>query len=209
MRDDTPTVPGVRQYGMGERQPGETPSWPVARERGPRRASNYTISLVLGASLGGNVALIAILVGVLALARAGYFVPPRSSAQSGAHGVATGTALSQSSPTPLSGALQVVPSNVQLGCGDGQLTQFAVLENAGSDDVSWQMTLDVPADQAGVSVRPTHGDLKAGTSVVLQIQNRTSGADVQGVIHFETTSSSSATAAGGSANLSYTSTSCQ
>jgi hypothetical protein len=94
---------------------------------------------------------------------------------------------------------------VQLGCGDGQQAQFVVLANGGPSRVSWQAGFSVPADQAGVQVSPDHGDLDAGTSTVVQVQNQTqSGGGQQGSILFTPDTPE----AGPAPSLSYTTMGC-
>lgn len=168
--------------------------------------------MVLGASLGANVALLLALLGLLLLGRPGVSLPGGSTASSPPPSSATRAGLSgptptpspSASPLPLAGGLQVAPSRMQLGCGDGQQTQFAVLTNTGPDDVQWQAAFFSPAAPAGVVVSPDHGDLKAGTSTVLQIQNRAHDGGQQGVIRF----AAGPLGAGAPASLSYTTQGC-
>ena len=114
------------------------------------------------------------------------------------------------SPTPVAGWLRVAPSSVQVGCTDGQRTQFVVLANTGPQRVQWQATVAGAADQAGVALSPDHGDLDAGASLPIQVQNTThpsasqGSTSQQGVIHFAATSADAGPAPG----LSYTAVGC-
>jgi hypothetical protein len=107
------------------------------------------------------------------------------------------------SPTSGSGWLQVAPTSVQLGCGEGQQTQYVVLRNTGTDAVQWQVGF-AGAEQVGVVVNTSGGDLRAGASIALQIQIRKHASDQQGVIRFSPDTSD----AGSPANLSYTIAGC-
>jgi hypothetical protein len=117
---------------------------------------------------------------------------------------------SPSSPTPISGWLQVAPSSMKLGCTAGQRTQFVVLQNTGPQRVQWRATVAGAADQAGVAISPDHGDLDAGASLPIQMQNTTHASDSQGaasqrgVIRFAATSVDAGTAP----SLVYTTMSC-
>ena len=220
MRSDDPTVPNLGWYAPGAASDpgaaGERPTWPTGGERpsrtlGPARPpSGYVSALVFGVSLGANVVLLLCLLGLLLLSHAGVFAPG-GSAGSPAPGAALSSPTATSSPTPLSGWLRVTPSSVQLGCDAGQRTQFVVLENTGPQKVSWQAVVAGPADQAGVAISPDHGDLDAGASLPLQIQNIThsSGSQgvssEQGVIRF----APAAAEAGAPPSLSYTTVGCQ
>jgi hypothetical protein len=222
MRSDGPTLPNL---GWNERDAGaapsapserETPTWPTGNERPPRGVRGpdrwphgYVSALVLGASLCANVVLLLALLGLLLLGHVGT-----GAAGGPAGSPAAGTALSSptaaASPTPVSGGLRVTPSSVQLGCTDGQRTQFVVLQNTGPQRVQWQATVAGAADQAGVALSPDHGDLDAGASLPVQLQNTTHASDSggstsqQGVIHFAATS----TETGIAPSLSYTAVGC-
>ncbi|HEX9069884.1 MAG TPA: hypothetical protein VF807_14010 [Ktedonobacterales bacterium] len=159
----------------------------------------------LEVSLGINISLIMILLSVFLLARAGYFAPRTSSAQSTSTVAATTAAVSATSAAaPPGGWLQVAPISVQLGCDGGQQTQFVVLANTGSQDVQWQVVFAVSADQPGVEVSPREGNLRAGTSIVLQIHNTSQSGGQQGTMRFEADTS----AAGTPPSLSYASAGC-
>ena len=214
---DRPTVPSLPLRDDDDfaraRDFGGASPWPVASggARRPSPSARDVLPLVLGASLGLNVALCVGLVAVLVLARAGAFGPTGSSGASSAPAGSSTTSATLSTPAPTTslssgGWLQVAPSSVQVGCGDNQQTQYVVLTNTGPQDVQWQAVFMGPADQAGVEVGPTHGDLHAGASVVLQIRNQNPSATQQGVIHFEP--NASAAGAGTSPSLSYTAQSC-
>jgi hypothetical protein len=107
---------------------------------------------------------------------------------------------------------------VQLGCVSGQRTQYVTLQNTGSAKVNWQATFSVPAQQAGVAVSPQRGQLAAGGSIPIQLQNTTrsngsqGGSGRQGVITFTPTASDdnqdAGPDAGSSASLSYTTVGC-
>jgi hypothetical protein len=56
-----------------------------------------------------------------------------------------------------------------------------VLVNSGLESVQWQANLSAPADQAGIEVSPNRGTLNSGTSVPLQLRNRTRATGPQGV----------------------------
>ena len=60
------------------------------------------------------------------------------------------------------------PTSVQLGCNSGQQAQFVVLANTGAEDVQWQVVYSVSADQAAVTISPRQGNVRAGTSMVIQ-----------------------------------------
>jgi hypothetical protein len=108
------------------------------------------------------------------------------------------------SPTPGSGWLQVAPTSVELQCGNGQQTQFVVLRNTGSDVVHWQVTDAGGSDQVGISVNQSEGDLRAGTSMALQLQIRKHAGNQQGVVRFDPGTPD----AGAPASLSYTIAGC-
>ena len=224
--DDTPTVP-IQHWHESDApaEPGalgSIPTWPPSGERNQRFPEStrppggYMSAIVLGISLGANVVLLIGLLGLLLLGRSGFFSPSGSSGQP-TQGVSTvGSARSSltataSPTTPVgSGWLQVVPGSVHVGCGNGQTTQFVVLQNTGPERVQWQANLSGPADQAGVQVAPNHGDLDAGASTPVQIRNTTSSGEAQGnasqqgAVLFEVTSVD----AGSPPSLSYTADSC-
>lgn len=219
---DRPTVPSLHlrddddDYATARDLRGASP-WPIAsggaRARRPRIFARDVLPLALGASLGVNVALFAGLVAVLVLARTGALAPAGSSGASSAPAGSPTISATLSTPTPTTslssgGWLRVAPSSVQVGCGDNQQTQYAVLTNTGPQDVQWQAVFmgTTDQDQAGVEVGPTHGDLHAGASVVLQIRNRNPSTTQQGVIHFDLNASGAG--AGTSPSLSYTAQSC-
>lgn len=205
VRGDEPTIPNLRGYDTGG------PGWPVADGSKPRTTSRDARSALLGVSLGANVALLVSILCLLLLARAGYFAPTGSSSLSSSPHASpaaspSATALSTPSPTALSGGLQVTPSSVSLGCNNGQQSQYVVLTNRGSDQVQWQAQFSLPNDQAGVTISPNQGQLRAGTSVALHLDNRSQGAGQQGVIRFTLAGPSSG--AGAAPSLSYTTMGC-
>jgi len=166
---------------------------------------------MLGASLGANAVLLIGLVGVLLLARAGFFSPGGPSMQFSPTGSASnqtpGTqSPSQGTPTPRTATdwLQVTPTTVSLGCDNGQQTQFVVLANQGPEQVQWQADLPGSGDQAGVSVSPDHGQLRSGASIAVRLQNRSHDNGQQGTIRFEVSPED----AGSPASLNYTTEAC-
>jgi hypothetical protein len=182
--EETPTIPRLRWDEARTRPALEMPTWPVARP--PVRASSTPADghpIALGISLVANGVLLASLLLLLLFARAGAFLPPSSAAQSVLPASAL-TATPTSTPS-LSGWLQVAPTSVYVGCSGTQQTQYVVLTNTGSEDLHWQVGLGVPLDPAGLQVTPPQGDLPAGTSVALQIQNQSQSAGHRGVITFD------------------------
>jgi hypothetical protein len=208
---------------------GDTPTWPGADERpqwtqqrwqmlGPqqrqRAPAGYVSALAFGISLGANVVLLAGLLGVLGvllLNNAGTLSLRGASGQQAPGGSTHGAALSSptatstpvSSPTPSVGWLQVTPGSVQLDCGDSQQVEV-VLENTGPQTVDWQVVFSLPADRAGVRVDPQQGELAAGDTVLVQLQNSTQSSGQQGAIDFAPASPD----AGPPASLSYTTAGC-
>jgi hypothetical protein len=200
--------PNLRRYDAPGRAPGEMPIWPepVTRSQRPsaRGISSPLLSAILALSVGANVALLIGLVAMLLLGRAGMLSPNTSAGQFPGKISATSTALSTQSPAPATGSLQIAPTSVQLGCDSGQQTQFAVLINTSTEDVRWRAVFSAQGDQAAVEISPTRGTLRAGTSTVIQIQNRSNSNSQQGTISFNPTSSTG----GQSSSLSYTAMGC-
>ncbi len=170
------------------------PTWPEPDARAPRyTAPGGRGSLLVGGlavSLGANAALLIALLVVLLLARTGALAPSRSAAQA-TSGVASSSPTVNGRPTPsptsaalTNGSFQVTPSSVQLGCDSGQQTQFVVLLNTGSDDIQWQAEISRSGDHAPVDVGPNQGNLRAGTSIAIQIHNQSNGDSQQGTITF-------------------------
>lgn len=198
-----------------------TPTWPGARDRPQHQHAlesgqaprGYVSATAFGISLGANVVLLASLLTLLLLNHAGI-----SSLGGGGGQTAPGQTLGSPtvtshptvSPSPGTGWLQVAPSSVQLGCDSDQHTQTVVLRNTGSESVKWQAAFSVPVEQAGVTVSPQEGELAAGASMPLQLQNttRTSGrqgtSGRTGVVSFTPTTPD----AGASASLTYTTVGC-
>jgi hypothetical protein len=170
-------------------------------------AGPTTLAAILAVSIGANVALIAALLAVVLLARAGYFAPS-SQAGTGVGISATTTATATPAPspsaTPVAGGLQVTPTSVQLGCDSGQQFQVVVLINSGSDSVNWEAEVSGGSDQAGVSISPRHGTLRPGTSIVIRLQNTSQNDGRQGVITFNT----DAQTAGSPPTLNYMTEGC-
>jgi hypothetical protein len=207
MQGDGPTLPNLPTDVSGAtRESGGAPAWPVANRHNQSPSARYVNPTVLGFSLGANVALLIGLLGLLLLARAGIFSPARPSPTLSASAPALSSPTPASSTTPTSGWLQVLPASVHLGCDNGQQTQFVVLENTGPEQVQWQANFSGSgsADQAGVEVSPNQGTLDAGTSMPIQLHNRTHGADSQGTISFDPDTPD----AGPSPSLTYTAAGC-
>jgi hypothetical protein len=207
MQDDPPTMPGLHWEGRDGRVPGGMPTWPVV----PRSLDAPAVpkwdrrALLLGMSLVVNGILFASFVFVLLLARAGVLSPPISAGPSRSPAPALSSPTATTSPTPDTGWLQVAPTSMQLGCSGGQQTQYVVLRNTGTDDVQWQVQFASQADQAAVSVNQSAGDLRAGTSMALQIQIRRHATNQGGTIRFDPGTPD----AGSPASLSYTIVGCQ
>jgi hypothetical protein len=178
-------------------------------------------TFAFGISLGANVVLLAGLLVALSLfwlSQAGAFAPSGANTSGqpapagSAHGVAlsspTATASPVASPTPSTGWLQVNPSGVQLGCGDGQQVQSVQLQNTGPQIVDWQVTFFDPQQQAGVMVDPEQGELDTGDSVSVQVQTTLQwhgGSNQLGIIDFTPTLPD----AGPPARLTFTIVGCQ
>ena len=210
MQDDGPTFP---RYDAPGRTPGGMPAWPEMNTGADARRQRYsagvarptTLAAILAVSIGANVALIAALLAVVLLARAGYFAPsPLAGTGISATSTMTTTPAPSPSATPAAGRLQVTPTSVQLGCDSGQQSQYVVLINSGSDSVDWQLEVSGGSDQSGVSISPRHGTLRPGTSIVIRLQNISNGNGQQGVITFN----SDTQAAGSTPTLSYTTAGC-
>ena len=187
------------------------PVWPEMNTGADARRQRYsaggarptTLAAILAVSIGANVALIAALLAVVLLARAGYFAPsPQAATGTGIS--ATTTPAPSPSATPSAGGLQVTPTSVQLGCDSGQQYQVVVLKNSGSESMDWVVQVSGGSDQAGVSISPRHGTLRPGTSIAIRLQNTSNGDGRQGVITFNT----NAQAGGSPPTLSYTTAGC-
>jgi hypothetical protein len=177
-------------------------------------------SLALGVSLGANIVLLLGLIGVILLIQAGAFASGGvfgSSTRGGAVGSPSATSSPASSPSPNASWLQITPSSVQLGCESGQRSQTLTLQNTGTAKVRWQAKFSLLSQQTGVTMSPLQGDLAAGRSVSIQLQNTTrsggqGGSGRQGVITFTATSSDDSQGSGSDfgapATLSYTTTGC-
>jgi hypothetical protein len=193
MRQDGPTVPNLNPQEPGAsaspQAGGEKLIWPRADDRKRRPVelketpSGYVSSLVFGVSLGANFILLAALVGVLLLAWAGIssYGAVGSSIRGTTLRTPTATATLTPSPSPSAATLQVAPNSVQLGCASGQKTQYVTLQNTGSARVSWQATFSVSTQEAGVTISPQRGELAAGGSMPIQLQNTTHSTGSQGV----------------------------
>jgi hypothetical protein len=193
------------------------PTWPALPMRpesrtAPRRVASGSVSaLAFGISLGVNAVLLVALLGVLTLVlnHADQFLPGGDSGLPGA-GLVQRTATATASPTSSAGWLLLTPSSVQLGCANGQQTQYVILQNIGPTAVRWTVSFSLPTDQAGVTVSPYRGTLAAGASLPLRVQNTTSTSDQQAVAGQQGTISFSPTTAdaGSPATLSYTTVAC-
>lgn len=185
------------------------PRWPEPPPLAPRSSRSLSPTVLaagLAISIGANVAMLIALLVVLVLARTGALAP-----NSSANGPASGQPTATSSFTPAAtatssttGWLQLTPSNVHLGCDGGQQTQYVVLANSGSEDVHWQIDNSGSSDQLGIAISPRRGDLRAGTSVSIQLQNRSGSDGQQGTLAFSLDS----TDAGTPPSLSYTTDGC-
>ncbi len=213
MQDDGPNTWSSHKYDAPGRAPGEMPVWPEMHTSADAPRQRYsagvarptTLAAILAVSIGANVALIAALLAVVLLARAGYFAPsPQAGTGAGISATSTTTTTPSPSATPTTGSLQVAPTSISLGCDSGQQSQVVVLANSGSDSVDWQVEVSGGLDQAGVSISPRHGTLRPGTSIAIRLQNISNGDGQQGVITFN----SDAQATGSPPTLSYTTTGC-
>jgi hypothetical protein len=231
MRQDGPTIPNLSRQETGAsadaQASGEKLIWPGGNERRRQQIEiketpgGYVSALAFGISLGANIVLLLALVGLLTLAQAGAFSSGGafgSSTRGAALGSPSATSNSTPSPSATTASLQIAPSSVQLGCVSGQRTQYVTLQNTGSTKVNWQATFSVSAQQAGVTVSPLRGQLAAGGSVPIQLQNTTrsngsqGASGRQGVITFTPAASDdnqdATPVAGSSASLSYTTVGC-
>jgi hypothetical protein len=175
---------------------------PGAGDQRSRPQSSLAIGC-LGATALGGCAVLLFSVDLL-LGHAGFFPLGRSPAYSTLGVSVPSPTLS---PTLVAGWLQVTPTSVQLGCGQGQQTQIVVLANRGSQPVQWQASLSVPTDQAGVEISPHEGTLasRASAAIQLQLHRHDQGAgQQQGVIRFVPRSPG----AGLPPSLSYTTVGC-
>ncbi len=210
MHNDEPTPPEVPE--LPPAAPGAAPIWPVPRAGDQRSRSQLPVAIgCLGAAALGGCVVLLFSVGVL-LGHAGFFPLSRSPAHS-APGVSLPSPTLTPTTTPLARWLQVDPTSVQLGCGEGggegrgggQQTQVVVLANRGPQPVKWQVSLSVPTDQAGVAVSPSEGELASGASTTIQLQLQDQGAgQQQGVMRFVPETPE----AGPSPSLTYTTVGC-
>jgi hypothetical protein len=235
VRHDGPTIPNLSRQEprapaeatAGAQTRNEKLIWPGGNGRRQRpieireTPGGYVSALAFGISLGANIVLFVALVGLLLFAQAGAFSSGGAfgpSTRSSALSNPTATSDATPSPSATAASLQIAPSSVQLGCVSGQRTQYVTLQNTGSAKVNWQATFSVPAQQAGVTVSPLRGQLAAGGSIPIQLQNTTrsngsqGSSGRQGVITFTPTASEdnqdAGADAGSSAKLSYTTVGC-
>jgi hypothetical protein len=191
MQNDEPTLPPHHLGAPPDAttDPGafaEAPTWPPAVERSPRPLVPDR-SPLLWLSLGATGAVLIGLVGLLLLNQLGVFAL-RGAPGSAGPPSALGSPTTAPTPPPtatassraVSSSLQVTPSSVRLGCDGDQRTQVVVLANTGSQPVQWQAVVDVSADQAGIFIAPHQGDLDAGASVSVQLENTTQSSSSQG-----------------------------
>ncbi len=193
MQDDEPTLPPrIRYEPVDAPDPdafSEAPTWPPAGERllPPRRPDR---SPLLWLSLGAIGVVVIGLLGGLLLNQLGVFTPRGATSSPGpSSALSSPTALpsttATTSPGLLAGGLQVTPSSVRLGCDGDERTLEVVLVNAGPADVEWQAVVDTAADRAGIAITPNQGDLDAGESVSVQLENTTQSSDSGGSSHQE------------------------
>jgi hypothetical protein len=223
MRNEGPTVPTPNNAAStapaADAARSEMPTWPVEAERRRRLRDARPASgerpraVLLGLSLVANIVLLASLLGVLTLTQAGFFVQGAASGQS-----PTGQTLSSTlalaspspspSPTPNVSSLQVTPVSVRLTCTSDQRSQVVTLQNTGSSTAQWRATFS--SQMPGVSVSPQQGELAAGESASIQVQNTTrstgpqGSSGRQGVITFASSSADS----GQAAQLTYATVGC-
>jgi hypothetical protein len=213
MQNDRPTppdVPGLPRAAPGA--PEAPPIWPVP---GPSTGDQHSRPALpvaigcLGATVLGGCVVLLFGVGLL-LGHAGVFPLNRPPAHS-APGGPVPSPTSSLTTTPVAGWLQVTPTSVQVGCGEGDgggdQSQVVVLANRGPQPVQWQASLSVPTEQAGVEVSPHEGTLASGASTAIQLQfhRHDQGAgQQQGVMRFVPGSPE----AGPSPSLRYTTLGC-
>lgn len=208
MTGNEPTIPNLRVYDQDES--GAAPNWPLVERRLPPPPPSTGIdfrTMLLGISVGANVVLLIGLVGVLVFAHAGVFAPSSSTPPASAstqNAKSTTQLPSVPSPTTVTDWLQVDPTSVQLGCGDGQQTQSVVLSNRGSQELEWQADIPAGTDQPSIDLSPDHGQLDAGASVTVEIQRQHHSDGQQGLIHIEVAPQ----AAGSPTSLRYTVEGC-
>jgi hypothetical protein len=200
---DPPTLPDLRRR---KPQRPQAPMWPIPqREQRPaargRSPFGWVIATALGASAVLLLSVLSLLVVISLTGHTSIFAPSRPAGQT-ATGVST--ASSPANPATGSGWLQVAPASVQFGCSDHQRTQTVVLENHGLGPVHWQVSFSAPADQVGVAISPGNGDLGAGESTAIQLQNISQSARQGEVIRFSVTQAQ----AGPPASVSFTAVAC-
>jgi hypothetical protein len=220
MQNDEPTLPqhlGSPPDSTSDPSVfAEAPTWPPAFERSPRPLVPGR-SPLLWLGLGATGTVLIGLVGLLLLNQLGMFTLRGAPGLAGPPS-ALGSPTSMPTPPPtatasslaVSSSLQVTPSSVRLGCDGDQRTQVVILANTGSQPVQWQAVVDVSADQAGIAIAPHQGDLDAGATVSVQLENTTQpsssqdGGHSEGIIRFVPTSAT----AGSPPRLSYRLDSC-
>jgi hypothetical protein len=200
---DEPTLSHLGQYSPN------APTWPLATERdqpppGPR-LGRPSIGCISATAFGASAVLFICVVALLS--RAGLIALGPTAA---------GPALATSTPgatpgmtatpslSPDAGWLLVAPASVQLGCDGDTRTQAVVLTNRGAQKVRWQAVQSLSKHRTGVETSPNDGELEAGASTTIQIQNQSHSGVRQGVISFTVTDP----VAGSPATLSYTAVGC-
>jgi hypothetical protein len=157
------------------------------------------IATALAASAVLLLSLLSLLGVINLTGHTGIFAPGEPTGQAGPRvSIPTDTPIASptGSPTPATGWLWVAPASVQFGCSDHQRIQIVVLENRGPGHVHWQASLPVPPDQAGLAISPGDGELGAGESTAIQLQNTSQSARGQEVIRFSATDAQTGPPAG-------------
>jgi hypothetical protein len=187
------------------------PTWPLEAERRRRRheaehvPSGHLREAVFGLSLVGNVVLLASVLGVLALIQMGLYAQGGTTRQpTTTFTLSSPSATMTVSPSPSldATALQVTPSSVRLSCAGDQRTQVVTLQNSGAMTVQWRATFSI--QKPGVTVSPQQGELAAGDSMSVQVQNTAKSTGRHGMISFIPTNLDS----GQPAQLSFTTVGC-
>jgi len=189
------------------------PDWPTQRHQPPiRRQVNAMLFFI---SLAANIILLLSLFALVVLGRNGLLAPGNSAANgnlasanatTSAHSASATAASRASSSTPVNANwLEVTPSQIQLGCSNNQQTQTIMLANSGPNQLHWHAVLSRTGDRAGVSLSPDQGNLNAGASVAIQVQDRFHTNGQQGTIRFVPDTS----AAGAAPSLSYSTAGCE
>src|SRR5262249_20856978 len=94
---------------------------------------------------------------------------------------ATATATVTPTPTPPPNWLSVSPANMQLRCTKRTQSATRVLQNNGPESLPWRASVPF---LGGVSVSPTSGTLRKGSSVTITISNTSNFISHQDAITF-------------------------